>query len=376
MTKKHGNGEGTIVQRGDERWVAALSLDDGKRKWLYGKTRAEVARKLAEVRRDRDKGLPIAHDERQTLATYLTSWLAMVRPTVRESTWINYEHYVRLHLVPTLGKVVLARLTPQQVQRLYADKLASGKAPTSVNHLAGVLHHALDDAVRLNLIPRNVTELVDPPRVSEREMQVYPPEQARVFLEAAKGHQLEALFTLWITTGMRQGETLALKWIDVDLSAGFVQVKQGRSRAIKGFVDANPKTKRGRRKIVLTPLAVEALREHRKRQLEERMKVADMWHDGGYVFTTPLGTPLDASGARKTYFKLIKQAGLPRIRPHDLRHSAATLLLVQGVPIKVVSEVLGHASVAITMDLYSHVLPDMQRDAAAAMESLLRRQNG
>jgi integrase len=297
------------------------------------------------------------------------------RPMIYVQGSINYEHYARLHLMPTLGKISLARLTPQHVQRLYADKLASGKAPTSVNHMAGVLHHALNDAVRVNLIPRNVTELVDPPRVSEREMLVYPPDQARVFLQAAQGHRLEALFTLWITTGMRQGESLALKWADTDLAGGHLQVKQGRSRVVEGFVDANPKTKRGRRKIVLTPLAIAALHEHRKRQLEERMRVADMWQESGYVFTTPLGAPLDASGARKAYYRLIKQAGLQRIRPHDLRHSAATLLLLQGVPVKVVSEMLGHASVAITMDLYSHVLPDMQRDAAAAMQSLLRRQS-
>jgi integrase len=147
----------------------------------------------------------------------------------------------------------------------------------------------------------------------------------------------------------------------------------------KGFVGANPKTKRGRRKIVLTPFATAALHEHHKRQLEERMRVADMWQEAGYVFTTPLGAPLGAplyaSGARKAYYRLIKQAGLQRIRPHDLRHSAATLLLLRGVPVKVVSEMLGHASVAITMDLYAHVLPDMQRDAAAAMQQLLQRQS-
>jgi integrase len=205
-------------------------------------------------------------------------------------------------------------------------------------------------------------------------MQVYTPEQARTFLDAARGHRLEALFVLWITTGMRQGESLALKWADVDLTAGHLQVKQGRSRALKGFTDASPKTRSGRRKILLTSTAVEALRQHRIRQLEERMKVADLWQDGDNVFTTPIGKTQDAFGARKAYYRTIAKSELPRIRPHDLRHIAATLLLLQRIPVKVVSEMLGHSSVAITLDLYSHVLPDMQRDAAAAMDSLLSRQ--
>jgi integrase len=158
------------------------------------------------------------------------------------------------------------------------------------------------------------------------------------------------------------------------LQTATLQVKRGRSRALQGFKDEAPKTKRGQRKIVLPTLAVDALRDHRKRQLEERMRIGGAYHDQGYVFTFETGEPVTAWSARRAYNRVIKSAGLERIRPHDLRHSAATLLLLQGVPVKVVSEMLGHASTAITMDLYSHVLPDMQRDAAAAMDWLLRTQ--
>jgi integrase len=176
-----------------------------------------------------------------------------------------------------------------------------------------------------------------------------------------------------VTLARFKQHALGLKWADIDLETGTVQVKRGRSRALKGFKDEAPKTKRGQRKIVVAPLAVDALREHRRRQVEERLRLGDIYHDQGYVFTTETGEPLSAWGARRVYDRVVKGAGLERIRPHDLRHSAATLLLLQGVPVKVVSEILGHASVAITMDLYSHVLPDMQRDAAAAMDRLLRR---
>jgi integrase len=372
--KRRGNGSGSIRQRAnDGRWEARYTDAQGDRRSIMGSSYDEVRRKLTRATAERDRGLPTAFGERQTVEQYLRSWLdTMKPPAVRESTWINYEHYLRLHVIPALGRLPLTKLTAQHVKKLYSDKLAAGKASTSINHMAGVLHHALSDAVRLGLIPRNVAELVDPPPVATREMQVYAPDQARRFLDAAKGHPLEALFTLWITCGIRQGESLGLKWADLDLSTGSLQVKRGRSRAIKGFKDEAPKTKRGQRKIMLAPMAIESLRDHRKRQLEERVRSAGTYRDQGYIFTSETGSPLNAWVASHAYNRLIEQAGLERIRPHDLRHSAATFLLLEGVPAKVVSEMLGHASVGITLDLYSHVLPDMQRDAAAAMDRLLR----
>jgi integrase len=304
---------------------------------------------------------------------YLRSWLETMRPTVKESAWIRYEQLLRVHALPGIGRIPLARLTPQQVQHLYGDRLATGRSPTTINHLHGVLHHALEDALRLNLVPRNVTSLTKPPRVEKHEMQVYSPEQVDILLTTAMGHRQEAMFALAVSTGMREGEIIALKWSDVDLAKGSLQVRRGRQRTLKGYVDGNPKTDSGRRTIRLTRTAIEALRAHRTRQLQERLRLGEAWSEHNLVFPSAVGTPLEGPNLLRTYYRVVAKAGLPRIRFHDLRHTAATLLLLQGVPAKVVSEMLGHANIAITLDLYSHVLPDMQEQAAAAMEDILSR---
>jgi integrase len=314
--------------------------------------------------------------EKQTVAAYLRGWLEIVKPTVKESAWIRYEQLLRVHAIPGIGRIPLARLTPQQVQQLYADRLATGRSPTTINHLHGVLHHALEDAVRMNLVPRNVTSLTKPPRVEKHEMQVYSPEQVDTLLTTAKGHRLEAMFALAVSTGMREGEIIAMRWPDVDLDKGSMQVRRGRQRTLKGYVDGNPKTDSGRRTIRLTRTAIEALRAHHARQLRERLRLGEAWHDHNLVFPSLVGTPLEGSNLLRTYYRVVAKAGLPRIRFHDLRHTAATLLLSQHVPAKVVSEMLGHANIAITLDLYSHVLPDMQEQAAAAMEDILTRRRG
>jgi integrase len=369
---KRGNGEGSIIRRADGRWQARITLGGGKRISLYARTRQEVAHKLSETLRDRDKGL-LAAGEPQTVDQYLASWLETVRPTLRESTWIRYEKFVRVQLRPAVGGVQLNKLSAQQVQALYAALLEQGLSPTTVHHLHTVLHHALKDAQRLGLVVRNVADLVDPPRMAERVMHVYTPEQAQALLAAARGQRLEALVALALTTGMRQGELLALRWGDVDLTSGTLQVRHTRQQTRDGFRQGPPKTRSGRRRILLTPTAIASLRAQHVRQAAERLQVGAAWRDEDLIFTTGVGTALDANNLRKQYVALTQRAGLPRGRFHDLRHTAATLLLLQGVPAKVVSEMLGHASIAITLDLYSHVLPEMQSSAVAAMERLIAR---
>lgn len=369
---RRGHGEGTIYRRADERWVAQLSLEDGQRKTLYGRTRQEVVRRLAQAQRDLQLGLPLA-DERQTLAQYLEGWLETIAPTLRPDTVQRHREYVELHIVPGLGRHKLARLTPQQVQAFYADRLATGLASTTVNHMHATLHKALESAVRLGIIPRNVSDLVEVPRVRESQMHVLSREEARRLLDAVSGHRLEALFALALATGMRQGELLALHWREVDLEDGVLRVRATlkRNKRTGEWLFAEPKTRRSRRQIALAGEIVATLRQHRMRQAEERLRAGSAWQDMDLVFCSPVGEPLSARGVVRQLEKVLARAGVSRIRFHDLRHTAATLLLAARVNPKIVSEMLGHASISITLDIYSHVLPDMQQDAASVMGAVL-----
>ncbi len=311
--------------------------------------------------------------EKQTLRAYLAEWLAIIRPTLRESAWQRYEEICRLHIVPRLGGYQLSKLGAQHLNHLYAEKLAQGLSPRSVRYVHVTLHKALNDALRVGLVQRNVALIATPPRKRRRTMEVFSSEQARIFLEAVRGDRLEALYVMAITCGMRQGELLSLRWRDTDLDAGHVQVRSSVRKRPGRFIFTDPKTEHGRRKVALTALAIQALLQHRARQQLEQLAAGPAWSDGDLVFCNELGQPLiGINVTRHQYVPILKRAGLPLIRFHDLRHTAATLLLLQGVHPKIVSEILGHASITITLDLYSHVLPDMQKDATVAMDRLLR----
>ncbi|HEX9037463.1 MAG TPA: tyrosine-type recombinase/integrase, partial [Ktedonobacterales bacterium] len=341
------------------------------RKSFYGDTRREVQEQLTTALHDIQQGTPIVAD-RQSVEQFFTDWLANMKLKIRYNTWQRYEQYVRLYLVPTLGKVALSKLTPQQIQSLYTAKLNEGYSTTTIAHLHTVIHHALDSALRFGLVQRNVAEFVEPPKVRKVEMKTLSPEQARKLLEVARGERFEALYVVALTTGMRLGELLALRWQDVDLQQGRLQVRVTLQRAPKGFALYHPKTQRSRRNVALTQLAIDALREYRKRQDEQRALLGAAWRDLDLVFSNLEGGEMVKSNLLFSSFKpLLKRAGLPNIRFHDLRHTAATLMLWQGIHPKVVSEMLGHASVAITLDLYSHVLPNMQREAVERMNTLL-----
>lgn len=371
---KRGQGEGSIGKSKEGRWWARISLPNGKRKAFYGKTRQEVARKLAIAQRDRQMGLPIV-PEHQTVSQFLAQWLDVVRSTSKDATYSNYEAYVRLHIVSALGKVKLSRLTPQQLQALYAKKLREGLSSTSVAHLHAVIHRALRQALRWGLVATSVAEAVDPPRRRRIEYRALTPEEARRFLDKARGDRFEALYVLALTAGLREGELLALRWKDLDLEGKSLQVVQTvrRSRIQKELVFSEPKTDRSRRRVVLTELAISALRRHRVAQMEERLKAGTLWEDNDLVFPNSVGRPVEAGNMlHRSFGPLLDRAGLPRIRFHDLRHSAATLLMSRGIHPKVVSEMLGHSQITITMDLYSHVLPTMQREAATVMEDILQ----
>lgn len=371
------HAKGNIRERPDGLWEARLSVEGGKRKSWYGKTKREVERKLTAAKRERDLGGVVIYDERQTVGQYLVSWLDALRAGgMKARGWERYESDVRLHLIPAIGAVKLARLSPQHLQALYADRLDAGFSPASVAHIHTVIHSALDKAVRHEIVARNVASLVKAPPIDTPEMQVLSKEQVDQLLETARGDRLEALYLLAVRTGMRQGELLALRWQDIDLEHGrFLQVRHTLSHPHGApWILGDPKTKKSRRRIDLAPTVVDALKAHRARQKVERLAGGPGWNAENFVFTRPDGEPLRATNMYTRQFKpLLQRAGLPDIRFHDLRHTCATLLLITGVNVKVVSELLGHSSVSITWDRYSHVSPGQQKDAAAALETLFTR---
>lgn len=373
MSKRRGPGEGSIFKRTDGRWVGQLDLGyvdtpQGRRRrsrTVYGTTRADVAHRLTKLLREQHTGT-LANDGGLTVGDFLTGWLA--RKRVRPSTRRGYQTWVEQHLIPSLGRIRLEKLQPQDVDTMVNAKLAAGLAPRTVHHIRAVLRAALAQAVRYELVPRNVATLSNPVPVPDHEMRVFTPAEARAFLAAVEGDRLEALYGVVLALGLRQGEALGLRWEDVDLESRRLIVANALQRVRGGLILVPPKTRRSRRTIELPGAAVTALRTHKVRQLEERLLAGGRWKNTGHVFTTTIGTPLDGTSVTKAFQRLLVRAGLPRLRFHDLRHSCATLLLVQGVPARVVMEILGHSSIALTMNTYSHVMPSLMREAADAMD--------
>jgi integrase len=382
MGSRRAAGEGSIFRRSDGRWAGSVDVgidaSGGRsRKTVYGRTQREVRDKLAAARRQIAEGGRPAND-RITVAQYLQEWLTAKRSQVRARTWHRYESNVRLHVEPMLGHVRLAKLTPEDLDRLYADRLAAGFSPMTVRHVHTMLHGALKQAVRRGLVPRNVTDFVDPPRAPRHQIRTLDVDEAHRFLDEAADDPFEALYVLALTTGMRQGELLALSWRDVDLERATVQVRGSLQRGFDNeLVISEPKTRSSTRQVLLSQLAVDALVRHLGRQRVQREAAGASWDDQGLVFTNELGRPVNASNLRyRSFVPLLERAGIEGLRFHDLRHSAATLLLAQNVHPKVVSEMLGHTDIGITLDLYSHVTPTMQAEAANALDRVLGNPSG
>jgi integrase len=373
---KRGHGEGSIYQRKDGRWAASITFENRKRKTFYGKTRKEVQDKLNVALHEQQQGTFVTGSQ-QTLKQYLDSWLEEVhKPSIRISTYVKYRSMLDGHIIPALGHIKLQKLTAQQVQKFYTEKLKEGLSAKTVSLLHGLLHHALDNAVRWNLVPRNVCDLVSLPQAKRYDVQSLTPEQAKRLLEAVRGHRLEGILTLALTTGMRRGELLALRWQDIDFQDKSLRIRHTVDRITgHGYVENEPKTPTSRRKIVLPNFVIDVLKQHRAYQLEARLKAGVAWQDKDLVFCNTHGGYLSPDYLLEVFQKLLEDAGLPYIRFHDLRHSAATILLSMGVHPKVVQELLGHSKVGITLDIYSHVLPSMQRIAMDGMDELFGEQS-
>lgn len=368
---RRGNLEGSIWQRKDGRWVAAFHDASGRRVQRYGKTRAEVADKLAEGLKVQIEGR-VVPNEKQTVAQYLADWLEnSAKRTVRPATFESYSGIVRQHLIPAFGSTPLAKLTPQQVQRLFNEKLDGGLSPRRVLYIRAVLRRALKEAHQWGLVSQNVATLVRPPKAERFEVRPLDPDQARRFLETIRGDRLEALYAVALAVGLRAGEALGLRWEDVDLDHRLLHVRHGLQRIEGEWKLVEPKTSRSRRTVALPAVVARKLREHRQRQEAERGTAGQLWEEWSLVFCTPLGRPLDNANVTHRFQRQLAAAGLPKQRFHDLRHACASLLLAQGVNPRVVMEVLGHSQITLTLDTYSHVMPSLGRDAADRMDALL-----
>ena len=419
--RKRPNGDGTIFQRKDGRWEAAgyVLASDGTRKRIrvYGTTRRQAADKLIDALAANNHGLP-AHPGDTTVGQYLKYWLNTVAVhRLRPTTWTRYDSTIRLYLLPGLGAKKLARLSttdvrtwldsqrttcqccargldakrhpdpkhPTQKPRCCAIGQCCGKrlSPRTIQYIHAVLAAALQHAVREERITRNVARNVPAASGRHRRFVPFTAEEARAFLNAATGDPLHALWELTLRTGLRRGEALALTWNDLDPAARTLTIRRTLQYNPAGGLTLYPtKTQASERRIALPDVCLTLLQLHRKQQeqqhhdTEAKSTKADAWADSGLIFTRPDGSPLDPARVTKRFYALLATAGLRRIRFHDLRHSCASLLLDQGVDLVVIKELLGHAHISITAEIYAHVRLRLQHDAINRLSDALTNDDG
>lgn len=375
---------GGLSERAPGVWRLSISVgrDPGTRKRrrvfrTFHGTRREAERELTRLLRDADVGA-LADAGRMTLEEYLQDWLEHMQHRVRSNTFQRYASVVRTHIVPVIGSLELAKLRPLHIQALESRALERGRADgtgglsaRTVVHVHRVLSQALSQAVRWQLLVANPAQAVQPPRPGRPALTIPDAETVERIVRAAEGTHLHMPIVLAVATGMRRSEILGLRWAAVDLDEGIARVVATLHRVERGLDFAEPKTHRSRRSIMLPPFAVEVLRVHRKEQTERRLKIGEAWRACDLVITVIDGGPMDPSEITSGFKRIAARAGAPKVRFHDLRHAFATMLLASGVHPKIASEALGHSTVGITLDIYSHVLPSMQEEAARAIQKTL-----
>ena len=367
MRPRRGNQEGSVYRRTDGRWAAVISEIGGKRRFIYAPTRKEASRKLNAALRDQTLGLPTI-DGSIKLDAWLDRWLASSKPRLRPSTFARYEGLVRTHLKPALGHLKLAVLTPDHVEEFLRRKLGEGAAPASVHYMRGTLRTALGRAMKRGLVGRNVAALADAPRQVRREIVPLSAEEIDRFLTRAKGERLYNLYVTMLGCGLRRGEALGLRWRDVNIERRELSIQQAMQRVDGSIRAVELKTVRSRRVLPIASVVVNALRTQFVQQQADRSTAAGAWEEHGLVFTTGRGTPLDGTNVLRDFKRVLKECEIATRRIHDLRHSCATLLLIQGVPARVVMEMLGHSTIKLTMDTYSHVIPSLEKEAATRLD--------
>jgi integrase len=366
-------GRGSVFPRKDGRWVAQFVVEEtGKMKQLYAKTEKEALEKLDKALLEQKQGI-LATGPKRKLGDHLKWWLEEVkRPKLQETSYIRYQTALK-HILPKLGNIPLQKLTTEMIQTFYNSKIKEGQSASSVHAMHKIVHGALTYAVKTRLLPYNPSDNVSLPTRVKRKVKPMTLEQAQHLLHAAQGHHLEMLITLALTTGMRHGELIALRWEDIDFEQGSIyvhrtEIYQGKA----GFYEKEPKTEAGERTIFISKTLCEKLKQHRIHQNEQRSKAGSKWKNLDLVCCNRKGGFFLFVGVRASFYRLLDKAGLPRMHIHDLRHHAATLMRSLGVDLKVVQEILGHADLDVTANIYSYTLPHMQKDAAKKMDILLQ----
>jgi integrase len=373
--RRRSHGEGSVFQRAsDGRWVGRVDVGhvDGKRKrvTVYGATEREVLGKLREVVKAKERGQDFT-SRRRTVAEWLTEWLDQVKATdgTRPQTIRWYRWLVDKHVSPVIGSVKLDRLAPADVRHLLAALGRADVGNTTVRQAHGLLRNALGDAERLELVPRNVARSVRPPASTKGRVRALSPEEARRLLVTAKDERLYGLLVLAVTTGLRRGELLALRWQDVSLDEGVLRVRRTLLRLDGRLVFGEPKSASSVRTVPVPPATRDVLRAHRS--LIQAESSAEGWQDFGLVFPSRIGTPIEPTNVNRWFRELRERAGLPWLRLHDLRHAFATFMLDQGADLRLIMETLGHSQISVTADLYTHVLKPRQRTASEAVDTLI-----
>lgn len=370
MARKRGNNEGSIHKLPNGRWRGQV-LHEGHRLSKVFPTQRECQEWVRVTRNQIDDGMTYISTQ-ITLDEYMQGWLTNAKTTKRQSTWLHYEELHRIYISPNSGGIKLKDLRAEHIQRLYNKLVGEGIGIHTIRKIHAVLHSALQQAVKIGSINHNPASLIDPPRKPTREMAILNESQVSQMLVTAKGHRWEALYHLAVVTGMRESELLGLKWTDLDWIRKYMKVERQLQRpAGNGVVFISPKTGYGKRSVALGERTIEILRHHYERQQGERLSAGDTWVESGLIFTSSIGTPIHQRNILRDFKTLLKQAGLPPIRFHDLRHTAASLMLNHGVSVIVVSRRLGHARTSITMDVYGHLIPSMQTEAAELIDALV-----
>jgi integrase len=370
MVKKRGNNEGSIYKRPNGTWSVQVTLQ-GRRLSNTFKSQRECQEWLKKIRGQIDDGMSYA-STKVSLGDFLSGWLVSTKTSKAHSTWQHYEQLIRTYIIPYLGKVTARDLRPEHIQAFYNNLFDKQVGVHTIRKIHITLHNALQQAVKTGMIGRNPASFAQPPKEPATEMGILNESQASQFLVAAQDHRWEALFHLAVISGMRQMELLGLKWSDLDWNRQTLKIERQLLRTNgQGVKFTTPKTRYGRRSIVLGRKTIEIIRKHYERQQTDRLSTGDEWQEYGLIFSTSIGTPIHPRNLLRTFKKLLQDAGLPPIRFHDLRHTAASLLLNQGIPVITVSRRLGHAKASITLDVYGHLIPSMQSEVAEMIDDLV-----